>query len=184
MKDTADDKGGKVNAYTGNLRPPIVITLVIIVVHIVVMLILVNKIGVAFWVVNGILFILYMLFFCVMAFQATQITITVYENGIDWQRSTSHVFTTWENIDMIGRKDEGDSTTFGIYLHEPVQSEVTSWLDKRFFSVPVDYIRLTPTIRVPTTFKGLGGNVINRQAFAETEFGRDVLRYAPLLLEK
>jgi len=184
MADRITNKGEKVNMYTGNVRPAIVITLVLIVVHIVVMAIVVHEINVVFWLVNILLFILYTLFFGVMAFQATQITITVHENGIDWQRSSSHVFTTWDNINKIGRKDEGDSTTFGIYLHEPVQPEVHTWMDRRFFSAPVGYIRLIPTVKVPTTFNGLAGNVIDMQAFAETDFGQDVLRYMPHLFDK
>ncbi len=184
MIDATIDKGEKVNVYTGTLRPAIAITTVIIVVHITVMALVVNsETTLAFWVVNSFLFILYMLFFAVMAFQATQITITVYEKGIDWQRSHSHVFTTWDNIDMIGRRNEGDSTTYGVYLHKPVQPEVNSWLDKRLFSAPVDYISLIPTITVPTRFKGIKGNVIDMPALAKTDFGQDVSRYAPHLLE-
>lgn len=178
------DKGTKVNTYRGNLRPAIVLTLVIIVVHLVVVAIVVHEVNVAFWVVNSLLFILYMLFFGVMAFQATQITITVYEKGLDWQRGSSHVFATWDNMATIGRKDEGDSTTFGIHLHQPVAPQGSRWLDRRLFSAPVGYIRLIPTVKVPTTFKGTEGNVIDRQAFAETDFGQDVLRHAPHLLER
>lgn len=182
--DTITDMGECINIYTGNIRPAVVITLVIIVIHIAVASIVFNEVTAAFWVVNIFLFILYMLFFGVMAFQATQMKITVYEKGIEWQRGGSHVFTTWDNIKSIGRKDEGDSATFGLYLQQPVQPTASSWLDKRFFSASVDYIRLIPTIKVPTIFKGLQGNVIDRQALAETDFGQDVLRYAPHLFEK
>jgi hypothetical protein len=185
MIDPPPDKGEKVSTYTGNIRPAIVASLVIVVVHVVVMAIVigVNEITIAFWVVNIFLFILYATLFGVMAYQAIQITITVYEKGIGWQRGTSHVFTTWDNIDAIGRKDEGDSTTFGLYLREPVQPEVHSWLDRRLFAAPVDYIRLIPTVTVVTTFTGLQGNMIDMTAFAETDFGKDVSRYAPQLLE-
>ena len=184
MIDTTTDKGRKVNAYTGNVRPAIVMTLMIIVVHIVVTAIVVNEIDAAFWLVNIILFILYTLLFGIMAFQATQIKITVYEKGIDWQRNRSHLFTTWDNIDKIGRHNEGDSTTYGIYLCEQVQPKAHSWLDKRLFAAPVGYIRLTPTLIVPTTFKGVAGNVIDMKAFTKTDFGQDVLRYAPHLLQQ
>jgi hypothetical protein len=181
MTATTADKGKEINTYTGRLRSAIMITLMVIIVHIGAMGLLVNEITVVFWAVNIVLFILYMLFFAIMAFQATYIKISVYENGIEWQRSTSCVFTTWDNINKIDRKDEGDSTTFGIYLHEHVSSDVSSWLDRRFFSNPVDYIRLIPTVSVPTTFKGLEGNMIDIQAFAKTDFGQDLARYAPHL---
>jgi len=182
MRDTTE-KGAKVNVYRGNVRPAIVITLVIVVIHVAVMALVFDTFDVAFWLVNGFLFVLYMLFFGVMVFQATQITIAVYEKGIDWQRGGSHVFTTWDNIERIGRKNEGDSTTFGLHLRAPVSPDVTHWLDKRLFAAPVDYIRLTPTVHVPTTFNGLKGNMIDWQAFTATDFGQDVSRHAPHLLE-
>ncbi len=183
MAAIATDKGKMIHTYTGRLRPAIMILLVVIVVHIGAVGLLVNEITIDILLVNIFLVTLYMLAFVIMAFQARYIKITVYENGIEWQRSTSCVFTTWGNIDKIDRRDEGDSTTYGIYLHEPVAPDVSSWLDKRFFSHPVDYIRLIPTVPVPTTFKGLGGNVIDMQALAETDFGQDLARYAPHLLE-
>lgn len=183
MIDTATDKGRKVNTYTGNVRPAIMIVFVIIVIHLIVIAIVVDEMSAAFWLVNIFLFVLYTVFFAVMVFQATQIRIIVYEKGIDWQRHRSHVFTAWDNIDRIGRKNEGDSTTFGIHLHESIQPQVHGWLDKRLFSASVDYLRLIPTVKVPTTFKGMEGNVIDMQAFAETDFGQDILRYAPHLLE-
>lgn len=184
MINTMVAKGAKVHVYTGSVRPAIVIIGVIVVVHVVAAAVLANEINVQFWTFNITLFVLYALLFGVMVFQATRITITVYENGIDWQRGGSHVFTTWDNMDTIERKNEGDSATFGIYLHEPVQPEAHNWLDKRLFSTPVGYIRLIPTVTVPTTFNGLQGNVIDRQAFAETDFGQDLLRYAPHLLDR
>lgn len=183
MVESTTDKGEEVNIYKGEIRPAIVIVLVVIVLHIAIAAIVVDEVDVAFWVVNITMFILYALGFAVMAFQATQITIAVYDKGIGWRRGSSHVFTTWGNIDRIGRKDEGDSATFGIFLHERVQPEVHSWLDRRLFAAPIDYIRLIPTVRVPTRFKGRDGNVIDWQALAETTFGQDVLRYAPHLLE-
>lgn len=183
MPVTTVDKGNKINAYTGRLRPAIMITLVMIIVHVAVMGLLVNEITVEILVVNIALFVLYILGFAIMAFQARYITITVYENGIEWQRGTSRAFTTWDNIDRIDRKDEGDSTTFGIFLHEPVSPDVSSWLDRRLFSSPVDYIRLIPTVTVPTSFKGMKGNMIDLRAFAVTDLGRDIEHYAPHLFE-
>jgi hypothetical protein len=177
-------KGNKVNAYRGNLRPAIVMIEVVIAVHVVVAALVVDGRDVAFWVVNLVLFAMYMAFFGVMAFQATQIIVTVYETGIDWRRGGSHVFATWDNIDRIGRKDEGDAASFGIYLREAVAPAVDGWLSRRLFAGPVDYIRLIPTVRVPTTFQGRKGNVVDWQAFADTDFGRDVARYAPHLLER
>ena len=184
MMETATAKGEKVTAYSGNVRPAFVITGVIIIMHIIVAAILFNEINIEFWLINALLFVLYTLLFGVMVFQATQITITIYENGIDWQRSSSHLFTTWDNIDRIGRNNEGDSTTYGLHLREQVQPEVNSWLDRRLYAAPVDYIRLTPTIIVPTTLRGVKGNVIDMQAFAATPFGQNILRYTPHLLEK
>lgn len=177
------DKGAKINAYTGDMRPAIGITLLIIVIHIVIAAMVVDELDSAFWVVNIFLFVLYAGLFAVMAFQARYITITIHEKGIDWQRGSSHLFTTWDNMASIGRRNEGDATTYGIFLHEPMQPDTRSWLDERFFSTPVDYIRLIPTITVPTTFVGLEGNVIDWQTFAETDFGQDISRYAPHLLE-
>lgn len=178
MRDSAIDEGRIVNAYTGSVRPVIGIVLVMIVIYIVVMAIVVNEVNLAFWLFNSLLFILYMLFFAVMASSDT-IYDCIYENGIAWQRGSSHVFATCDTIGFIGRKDEGDSSTFGIYLNKPIQPEVYSWLDKRLFSSPVGYIRLTLTVQVPTTFRARKGNVIHRQALAETDFGKDVLSYVP-----
>jgi len=183
MIDTATDKGARVNTYTGDIRPAVWVIGVIVAIHIIVVSLVANEFNTAFWVVNIFLFALYAFFFAIMVFQATRITVTVYENGIDWQRNSSHAFTTWDNIAKIGRQNEGDSTTYGIFLHQPIQPTVNSTLDKRLFSAPVTYISLIPTIRVPTTFAGMDGNLINWDALAKTDFGQDVSRYAPHLLE-
>ncbi|MEL6306680.1 MAG: hypothetical protein AAFR81_23225 [Chloroflexota bacterium] len=184
MIDTTTDKGAIVNTYTGDIRPAVWVIGVIVVIHIIVVSLAGIEFDTAFWILNISLFLLYAFFFSIMAFQATRITITVYENGIDWRRNSSHAFTTWDNIAKIGRRNEGDATTYGIFLYQPIQPTVNSALDKRLFSAPVTYISLTPTLRVPTTFAGMDGNLINWDAFAKIDFGQDIVRYAPHLLEK
>jgi hypothetical protein len=183
MINTATDKGEIVKTYAGDIRSAIWIIAVIIVIHVIVILLVANEFDASFWSVNIALFILYGLFFGIMAFQAKRITITVYENGIEWQRNGSHVFTTWDNMAKIGRRNEGDSTSYGIYLHQPIQPTVHASVDKRFFSAPVDYFSLIPTVKVPTKFKGMDGNVIDWDAFVETDFGQNIARYAPHLLQ-
>jgi len=182
MTDTSSDKGAIVNTYTGNIRSAVWGIAIIIAIHILVLLLLPVEHNVAFWSVNIILFTLYAIFFGIMVFQATRISIIVYENGINWQRNSSHTFTTWDNIAKIDRRNEGDSTTYGIYLQQAIQPLVNSAIDKRFFSAPVDYISLIPTIIVPTKFKCLEGNVIDWKTFAETDFGQDISLYVPHLL--
>lgn len=183
MAHPITDKGNSINTYTGNLRPAVVLALTLILIHITAAAIFGDEANSRFWLFNITVFTLYTPFFGVMAFQATQITITVYEKGIGWQRGGSHVFTTWDNIAAIGRKNEGDAATFGLYLHEQVQPDVSRWLDKRLFAAPVAYIRLIPTVTVPTTFQGREGNVIDMPAFAQTDFGQDISPYVPHLLE-
>ena len=180
---TREHGTGKV--YKGNIRPAIAVIIGILLIHGVVLMIFWTEINAIFWIMNALALLAYALIFSVMYFQATQIAITVYEDGIDWQRGSSHVFTTWENINYIGRNDEGDSTTYGIFLHKEVQAEAHSWIDKRFFSAPVTYIRLIPTVKVPTKWDGLRqGSIIDMEAFAGTEFGQNLLQYAPHLLEQ
>ncbi len=118
-----------------------------------------------------------MVFFGVMVFQARLITITVYENGIAWERGSSHVFTTWDNIDRIDRKDEGQSTTFGFFLREPLTPETNRWLDKRLFAAPVDYIRLIPTRSSPDEIWGQEGQPADQAGPRSNRLwaGRDAL---------
>lgn len=176
---------GSGQVYKGNIRPAIIVTAGILLIHTVVVMLFLNEINATFWIMNALALLTYALIFSIMAFQATRITITIHEDGIDWQRGSSHLFTTWDNIDYIGSNDEGDSTTYGIFLHNEVQAEVHSWLDKRFFATPTAYIRLIPTVKVPTKWEGVQqGSIIDMEAFAGTDFGQNILHYAPHLFEK
>lgn len=181
--ETTINKGELVHTYTGSLIPTLTASSVMSAIFIAVAFFIFEEFNLQFWVVVGFLMLLDAVIFGVMVFQATQIKIIVYEDGLEWQRGTSHAFTSWNNIEAIGRNNEGDSTTYGIYLHETIQPEASDGLSKRFFSAPVEYIRLIPTVVVPTKLKGTDGNVIDWQAFAKTDFGQDILRYAPHLLE-
>ena len=134
------------------------------------------------WFINFAIAMLALALF-ILFIQVAESSLTVYEDGLEWQRGKSVLFSTWDNMRAIERKNEGDAATYGIQLHEKVEVEINGWFDKFFYGSSTDYIRLTGIVNVPMRFAGLKGNVIKLDEFAETEFGQDLMHYAPHLFE-
>src|SRR5690349_19950544 len=54
-----------------------------------------------------------------------QTRLIVYQDGLEIQRCGSSFFSTWENLSHLGRRNYGKNISYGLYLFERVQPEVT-----------------------------------------------------------
>ena len=116
--------------------------------------------------------------------QVAESSLVIYEDGLEWRRGKSYLFAEWKNMRAIVRKNEGDAATYGIQLIKSVDVEINGLLDRFFFGSSTDYIRLTGLVTVPMRWEGFRkGNLIKLEEFAETEFGQDLMHYAPQLFE-
>jgi hypothetical protein len=175
----------KVYKQKGMLYWGLVFIIVIIGIHFMVIASPLVEDSMTTWIINGFVMLLYSSFFFTLFVLAGRTSLAIYEEGIEWRRGGSSMFATWDNLSHIGAKNEGDATTHGIFLHRQIESKVNSWVDKHFFALSGDYIRLTGFVKVPINFKGLlKGSEIDFDEFAKTEFGQDLLHYAPHLFEK
>jgi hypothetical protein len=112
----------------------------------------------------------------------SQTSITVYEDGLEWQRGGAKLFVRWEDLYELGRKPAGGSVSFGIYLNHSIEPEVNGFAEKLIFGRATNFITLTGIVDVPSYWAGFGkGQMLDTYKFADTEFGRELMRYAPHL---
>jgi hypothetical protein len=126
---------------------------------------------------------LYGLILWMLLISSTQQHLAIYENGLEYRVGNNRRFSIWEDMQRFEIRPQGKSSVIGIY---------TSHLEKRYEGSAVerlllhgykDFIPLT-VVRVPTRWDGCwSGAVVDTVKFAETDFGRELLHYAPHLFD-
>lgn len=118
--------------------------------------------------------------------QATQMTLTVRDEGLEYRLGSGVVLTSWDNLVRFARRDSGRVATVGLLLRDKVKQEVHGGrLDKAFFGEePVTYIPLSDIVPVPVIYdKETKQRHVDTGKFAKTPFGQELLHYAPHLFE-
>jgi hypothetical protein len=119
--------------------------------------------------------------------QATQMTLTVRDEGLEYRLGSGVVLTSWDNLVRFARRDNGRVATVGLLLHNKVRQEVHGGrLDKAFFGEEsVTYIPLSDIVPVPVIYnKETKQRHVDTGKFAKTPFGQELLHYAPHLFEE
>jgi hypothetical protein len=104
----------------------------------------------------------------------------LYKDGLELQQGSAHFFAAWEHLSHFGGKKIGKAFRVGIYLHKIVQPEVKGILDRFHFGWPSNFLPVTTVILLPRRWLGL---FVDTEKLLETEFGRDLLHYAPQVFE-
>jgi hypothetical protein len=112
-----------------------------------------------------------------------QTRVIVSEEGLELQRGNTHLFTSWENVSHVGIKPVLIWQVSGLYLHKKIEPESTNFVEKPFLGRVTDFLGIGVVIPLPTHF-GFLRSPIDFMKLAETEFGQDLARYAPHLLEE
>ncbi len=92
-------------------------------------------------------------------------------NSMGWSGKTR-----WDNMKNFGYRKIGRNKHFGIELHTPMRLQKS-----RFSMGKMDETFLSISNGIPT--KGLFDRTSDYDKFAQTDFGRDLLHYAPHLFE-
>ena len=96
------------------------------------------------------------------------------------QQGSSHFFVAWEHLSHFGGKKNGKAFQLGMYLHKIVHPDVKGILDKFHFGWPSNFLPVTAVVHLPRRWLGL---FIDSEKLLETDFGRELLHYAPQLFE-
>jgi hypothetical protein len=114
----------------------------------------------------------------------TQTRLIVYEDGIEIQRGASSFFSPWENMRHFGLYSYAQKNRYGIFLHEKVQPEAQGLVEKLFYGWSSNFIMLNEFVYVPWRWVGFfQGYTVDVSKLRDTEFGRQLLQYAPHLFE-
>lgn len=111
-----------------------------------------------------------------------QTRLILYEDGLDLQQGSAHYFTNWENMSHFGGRSSGKAVQFGIYLHAPIQQEPSNFLERVSFGKESNFLPITYVMLMPRRWS-LGSVTVDSQALSQTQFGRELLHYAPHLFE-
>lgn len=136
------------------------------------------------WAITFILLPLYGYGIWEMFIRATQTSITLYKDGIEWQRGGSRLFTTWDNVSHLGCHGKGESMSYGIFLHKKVKPEVNGLIESLAYGRESNYILLTGLLSIPTQWSFRRDTTIDLDKLSQTDFGRTLMHYAPHLFEK
>jgi len=131
-----------------------------------------------FWVLNGIILPIYALLFFRFFIEATRTSITIYEDGIEYRYGSLYAFSTWDNIKYINK--------LGIYFHQPVETVVHGgFFDRLLFrQKALAFIHIADIVHIPTYRDNFQQeSVLDLKKFIETEFGSDLMHYAPHLFK-
>jgi hypothetical protein len=119
--------------------------------------------------------------------QATQMTLTVRDEGLEYRFGSGTVTTPWANLRRFLYHSTGRTSTMGVELGSSVRQQVHGGkLDKAFFGEePVHYIPLSDIVSVPTVYdKEKKQARVDLEKFAKTPFGQELLHHAPHLFEE
>ncbi|MGD1862608.1 MAG: hypothetical protein ACFB0E_21880 [Leptolyngbyaceae cyanobacterium] len=97
--------------------------------------------------------------------------------GFEWQRGRAHLRSAWANVSHLGSRNEGDATTYGLYLKTPMPTQLDpKGLLPKFLIDPkiMDYVPLSGI--VPLLIRAAE---IGERALRQTPFGQDLVRRAP-----
>jgi hypothetical protein len=118
--------------------------------------------------------------------QATQMTLTVRDDSLEYRLGSGVASTSWDNLARFGRSNSLRVVTMGLVLRHKIQQQVRGGkLDRAFFGEePVTFIPLSDIVSVPTIYdKQSKKRRVDTEKLAETPFGQELLHYAPHLFE-
>lgn len=112
--------------------------------------------------------------------QARRTCIVLSKDGIEYRFGQMRTFASWDNLSHFGVKHSGrGSSRKGFFLHESLRKHLLG------VEYSQDFFDVSNVINVPTQWEGfIKGTVVDLEKFAKTEFGQDLLHYAPHLFEK
>lgn len=117
---------------------------------------------------------------CLYYFAATS-KLHVDADGFEWQQGRLHLRSPWSNVSHLGSKNEGDATSYGLFLKTPMPTKLDSkGLLPKYLIDPktMDYVPLSGI--VPLTIRAAA---IDQHALRKTPFGQDLIRLAPQVLQ-
>lgn len=129
--------------------------------------------------------ILFMVYLCVIfLIDGTQQHLAIYETGLEHRQGTIISFAKWENLSHFGNLKGFPC----IISNALIEQRGGRWFEKfHVTSLNDDVIRLPQECGVPIHFvKDKDGKVdrqVNIEMLLTTDFGRDLLHYAPHLFE-
>ena len=119
--------------------------------------------------------------------QATQMALIVHENKLEYHFGSARVETQWNNLNSIEIQRSGRRSQIVLMLKNPVKQKVIGGhLDKMLFgehqvsSITLSDIMRTPMKKVDKSYP----TVIDFEKLKKTDFGSDLLEFAPHLFEK
>jgi hypothetical protein len=130
---------------------------------------------------NLILLPLGMIFLGWVYYVASISKLRVDSDGFDWQRGRVQLRSAWSNVSHLGSYNDGNATTFGLFLKTPVPTKFdTKGLLPRWLIDPktLDYVPLSGIVPLP-----IRGFTIDQPALMQTPFGQDLMRWAPQVFQ-
>jgi hypothetical protein len=114
----------------------------------------------------------------------TQRYLAIYEDGLEYRFGGTVSFSRWEDLRRFESRASGKSSVLGIYTSHLEKRHDGNGFERFLLGGYDDFIPLN-LVLVPTRWDGCWtGAVVDTAKMAETEFGRELLHYAPQLLEE
>lgn len=130
---------------------------------------------------------LFGLFIWVNVIQATQMSLTLREDGLERHFGSSMIFSSWHNLSEFTIQSSGRNSITGISLKSLVKQEVSGGkVERKIFGTDLqNFIRLCDVVRVPVLYdKKAKKQRVDIEKFVLTPFGKDLMQYAPHLFEQ
>ena len=102
-------------------------------------------------------------------------------DGFEWQQGRIHLRSLWSNVSHLGAKNEGDVTTYGLFLKTPMATtfDAKGLLPKVLLDPKtMDYVPLSGIVPLP-----IRAGAIDLHALSQSPFGQDLIRLAPQVFQ-
>jgi hypothetical protein len=124
----------------------------------------------------------YALLLWILIIQSTQQYLAFYESGLEYRIGNNRIFSRWEDLRSLEIRGSGKSRTVGITTTALEKRQEGNGLERILVGYNTDFIPLS-VLSVPTQRDGWTSLAVDTESFAQTDFGRELLHYAPQLFE-
>jgi hypothetical protein len=119
----------------------------------------------------------------ILLISSTQQHLAIYENGLEYRMGGNRRFSRWEDMRHFEIRPQGKSSVIGIYSSHIEKRHEGSFIERLLSSSHNDLIPLS-VVHVPSRrINWWTRSIVDTEKFAETDFGRELLHYAPHLFE-
>lgn len=179
-KQKNDESPIRVFKPSGMMQFGLGLVIVLLVIHFSVMMNLGAELGMFMFL----LLFFYAFIIWLLMISMSQQHLAIYEDGLEYRMGGNRIFSRWEDLQRFESRASGKSRILGIATLAVEKRQEGNAFER--FLLMGRYENFIPLqiVRVPTRWDGCWtGMVVDSAKFAETDFGRELLHYAPHLFE-